>query len=76
MITIDDYDFPVTVAEKLIRGTRPYNPTSFQKALKALAKAVSGNEEAGDFEDMFTIEELKEIADYLLVYYEAHKGGD
>ena len=26
--------------------------------------------------DMFDLEEIKEIADYLIVYYEAHKNGD
>lgn len=26
--------------------------------------------------DMFDLEEIKEIADYLIVYYDAHKNGD
>ena len=73
MIQINDNDLPITVAEKLIKGTKPYNSTPF---MKAFAKTVTGDETAGDTIDMFDLEELKEIADYLLVYYEAHEGGD
>jgi hypothetical protein len=44
--------------------------------MKALAKAITGNENACDTMDMFSLEEIKEIADYLMVYYESHKNGD
>ena len=44
--------------------------------MKALAKAVTGNEQSIGTQDMFDIEEIKEIADYLLVYYQAHQNGD
>lgn len=73
MIQISDNDLPITVAEKIIKGVKPYNPTPL---MKSLAKAVTGNEHAGDNVDMFDLEEIKEIADYLMVYYEAHKNGD
>ena len=73
MIQINDNDLPITVAEKIINGTKPYNPTDF---VKALAKAVTGDEHASDTQDMFNIEEIKEIADYLMVYYQAHQNGD
>lgn len=56
MIQINDNDLPITVAEKIINGTKPYNPS--------------------DTQDMFDIEEIKEIADYLIVYYQAHQNGD
>lgn len=73
MIQISDNDLPITVAEKIIKGVKPYNPTPL---MKSLAKAVTGNEHASDNVDMFDLEEIKEIADYLMVYYEAHKNGD
>ena len=73
MIQINDNDLPITAAEKIITGTKPNNPTP---TMKAFAKAITGNENASDTVDIFDLEELKEIADYLLVYYEAHRKGD
>lgn len=73
MIQINDTDLPITVAEKIIKGTKSYKPTDF---MKTLTKAVTGNEDASDTIDMFDIEEIKEIADYLIVFYESHKKGD
>ena len=73
MIQINDNDLPITAAEKIIRGIRPNNPTPL---MKSLAKAVTGDEHASDSVDMFDLEEIKEIADYLMIYYEAHKNGD
>lgn len=73
MIQINDNDLPITVAEKIINGTKPNNPTPF---MKSLSKAVTGYEHAGDTQDMFDVEEIKEIADYLMVYYQAHELGD
>lgn len=73
MIQINDYDLPITAAEKIISGVKPNNPTPL---MKSLAKAVTGDEHASDSVDMFDLEEIKEIADYLIVYYEAHKNGD
>lgn len=73
MIQIYDYDLPITAAEKIIRGVRPNNPTPF---VRSLVTAVTGDEHASENVDMFDLEEIKEIADYLIVYYEAHKNGD
>lgn len=73
MIQINDNDLPITAAEKIIRGVRPNNPTDF---MRSLTKAITGDEHASDSVDMFDLEEIKEIADYLIVYYEAHKNGD
>lgn len=69
MIQINDNDLPIMVAEKIINGTKPYNPTDFMKAM-------TGNEHSSDTQDMFDIEEIKEIADYLMVYYQSHQNGD
>ena len=60
MITINDNDLPITVAEKIITGTKPNNLTPLMKAFY---------DSATDTVDMFDIEEIKEIADYLIAYY-------
>ena len=70
MIEINDTDMPITVAEKIINGTKHWTPNPLAKAL---AKAITGDENAGDTVDMFDLDEIKEIADYLTVYYESHK---
>ena len=71
MIQINDNDLPISVAEKIVKGTKPYNPTEM---MRTLSKAITGEE--CDTQDMFNLEEIKEIADYLVVYYESHKNGD
>lgn len=71
MIQIEDNDLPITAAEKIIRGTKPYNPTPI---MKAMSKAITG--EDSNTQDMFSQEEIKEIADYLMVYYDSHEAGD
>ena len=73
MIGISDTDLPITAAEKIITGTKPYAATPLTKAV---VKALTGSETASDTVDMFSLEEIKEIADYLMVYYEGHKEGD
>lgn len=73
MIQIMDNDLPITVAEKIIKGVKPYNATP---AMKAFAKAFTGNETASDTQDMFSLDEIKEIADYLIVYCNNHQYGD
>lgn len=71
MIQIEDNDLPITAAAKIIRGTKPYNPTP---VMKAMSKAITG--EDSNTQDMFSLEEIKEIADYLMVYYDSHEAGD
>lgn len=73
MIQINDNDLPITVAEKIIKGVKPNKPTPF---MKSLSKAMTGDEHAIETVDMFDLEEIKEISDYLIVYYETHKNGD
>ena len=74
MIQIDDYDSPIQVAEKIINGTKE-EPAGLLE--KAAYKAFTGKE-IGEtvHRDMFELEEIKEIADYLMVYYQAHIDGD
>lgn len=69
MITISDYDLPITVAEKIITGTKPYSPTPF---MKKLIESVNGDEHLENTQDMFSLEEIREIAEYLLTYYNAN----
>ena len=73
MIEIYDTDLPITVADKIITGTKPYGAMPLTRAI---AKTITGSETAAESIDMFDIDEIKEIADYLMVYYESHKGGD
>ena len=73
MIQIEDNDMPIQVAEKIIGGTKVIKPTPYMKSLR---KAVTGIEEDTYEADMFGIEEIKEIAGYLMVYCEAHANGD
>lgn len=58
MITINDNDLPITVAQKLIIGVKE-ETNSF-----------------GTHPDMFSQEELKEIARYLLTYDICHPNED
>jgi len=74
MIQINDFDLPIQAAEKIIAGTKDV-PAS--KLDKAAYKAFAGKE-IGEtvHRDMFELEEIKEIANYLMVYYQAHIDGD
>lgn len=65
MIQIEDNDLPITVAEKIITGTKPYNPSELVKPF------VTTNTQ-----DMFDLEDIKEIAKYLMTYYNSHPNGD
>lgn len=71
MIEIKDTDLPITVAEKIITGTKAYNAT---ETMKAIRKAITGEDKTE--QDMFDLEEIKEIADYLMCYYNNHPQGD
>lgn len=74
MIQINDFDLPIQVAEKIISGTKD-EPASMLD--KAAYRAFAG-EELGETvsRDMFDLDEIKEIADYLIVYYQSHINGD
>ncbi len=74
MIQINDFDLPIQVAEKIIGGTKE-EPASMLD--KAAYRAFTGKEIGETVHiDMFDLEEIKEIADYLIVYYQAHINGD
>lgn len=71
MFTVEDNDLPITVAQKIITGTRPNNLS--EQLQNATAKLFGIN---ADTQDMFDLEEIKEIADYLMAYYNNHLEGD
>lgn len=74
MIQIEDYDTPIQVAEKIISGTKEVSASVLDKAAY---RAFTGKELGETLHrDMFELEEIKEIADYLTVYYQAHINGD
>lgn len=73
MIEIKDTDLPITVAQKIICGTKPANNSPL---IKSMAKALCNDENAGETMDMFSIEEIEEIANYLKVYCKSHDNGD
>lgn len=74
MIEINDFDLPIQVAGKIIGGTEDVPASALDKA----AFRVFTGKEIGETisRDMFELEEIKEIADYLMVYYQAHINGD
>ena len=70
MIQINDSDLPIVVAEKIITGTKIVKLNSKQKAIMSLISSDSSDEcEA----DMFDLDDIKEIIDYLTVFYDTHK---
>ena len=73
MIQIEDGDLPIDVAHKIITGTKILTLTPVMKACR---RALTGNESDNCEYDMFELEEIKEIADYLIVYYKSHQNGD
>ena len=75
MITIEDNDFPIEVAQKIIRGTKKAEINELQRRMRAALLPDSVSDD--DTMDMFELEEIREIADYLMIYYNSHcMGGD
>lgn len=73
MLKIEDSDMPIDVARKIITGTKIIELSPMMKNLR---KAFTGNESDNGECDMFDLEEIKEIADYLYAYYNNHENGD
>ena len=68
MITIEDYDFPIEAAVKIIKGKKPCVLTELQKNI---SMAITGKEPSEE-EDMFDLNEIKEIADHLMLFYNSN----
>ena len=73
MIQIEDTDMPIDVAKKIVTGTKVIELTPMMQSIR---KTVTGNDSDNCECDMFELEEIKEIADYLMVYYNSHQNGD
>lgn len=73
MIQIEDNDSPITVAQKLIHGTKSEVVTLDMRigAVLALGPAPKVGEQVEV--DMFSDAEIREIAAYLLTYSKYHK---
>lgn len=66
-IEIESDDLPITVANKIICAKMTYEPS---QTMQALAKGIFGTE-CNNTTNMFTVEEIKEIADHLYTCYYA-----
>ena len=73
MIQINDSDLPIEVGQKVVTGTKMVTVGPVSRSVR---KAITGEDSEEAEEDMFSLEEIKEIAGYLMVYYEAHKDGE
>ena len=71
-IQIDNADTPIEVAQKIINGTMEVEVNMVDKAMM---RAFGGKEANKIRRALFDLEELKEIAGYLLVYCNTHKEG-
>ena len=75
MITIEDNDMPITVADKLICALRPQKNTVLHRFTQVIVNGVSEDKEE-IMVDMFDFDDLEEIANYLLVYVKRYKDGE
>ena len=75
MITINDNDLPITAAEKIITGTKQKDRSAWSIFMKAVAlqEPHEDEEDALAMVNMFSLEEIEEIAHYLILYCEEHK---
>ena len=76
MIQIEDNDSPITVAQKLIHGTKSATVTPFMRLGAALALGPVPEPGEKTEVDMFSNAEIREIAAYLLTYSKYHKEDD
>lgn len=73
MIQIEDNDSPITVAQKIIHGTKSATVTPFMRLGRVLSTGM-GPEVGEQVEvDMFSDSEIREISAYLLTYSKYHE---
>lgn len=73
MIQINDSDTPITVAQKLIHGTKAVGATPAMRLGAALALGPVPEPGEKLEVDMFSDAEIREIAAYLLTYSKYHE---
>ena len=71
MIQINDNDSPITAAQKIIYGTKAETWTPASKLGYILATGEAPKEDHCEA-DMFSVEEIREIAEYLQTYWKYH----
>ena len=73
MIQINDNDTAITAAQKIIHGTKAETWTPASRIVHILATGEAPKEDHCEA-DMFSVEEIREIADYLQTYWKYHAG--
>lgn len=76
MIQINDDDSPITAAQKIIHGIKAEPMTPARRLGFILANGEAPKEDAVYEVDMFTLSDIREIADYLLTYYRYRQEDD
>ena len=76
MIQIEDNDTPITVAQKLIHGTKTETVTPLMRLRTALCTGTATEIGEQVEVDMFSDAEIREIADYLFTYSKYHEEDD
>jgi hypothetical protein len=76
MIQINDNDSPITAAQKLIHGIKAEPMTPARRLGFILASGEAPKEDAVYEVDMFSLSDIREIADYLLTYYRYRQEDD
>ena len=71
MIQINDNDSPITAAQKIIHGIKaaPWTPASRIGHILATGEAPKKDQCEVD---MFSVDEIREIAEYLQTYWKYH----
>lgn len=73
MIQIEDNDSPITVAQKLIHGTKSTTVTPLMRLGRVLSMGTAPEVGEQVEVDMFSDAEIREIAAYLLTYSKYHE---
>lgn len=71
MVIIYDNDLPITAAERLITATRPIKMPLLQKITQAVPEGGKPKEET--LVDMYDLDDLEEIARYIMIYVNRYK---
>lgn len=68
MIQINDNDSPITAAQKIIHGIKAEPMTPARRLGFILANGEAPKEDAVYEVDMFTVEEIRELTNYLMMW--------
>lgn len=71
MIQINDNDSPITAAQKIIHGIKAEPMTPARRLGYILANGEAPKKDQCEV-DMFSVDEIREIAEYLQTYWKYH----